>query len=153
MKNIDKHYKLIPMSQITDEAREIAVRWVENLQDAGGIMIEQKHKLASDIMNYAKKYTASIKSVSKMKPIEYLKSIYGEKEFDHINITLNRIAELIDDYNRLVLPQANTDRDMWKMLDQINVIMWESYMIKGRPFGRDEGLKIMKVLEQWAERH
>ena len=48
-----KKYHLIPMSLITDDAREIAVAWVENFQDGGGIMIEQKHKLASDIMNYA----------------------------------------------------------------------------------------------------
>lgn len=51
------------------------------------------------------------------------------------------------------LEKPETERDMWKMLDQINVIMWESYMIKDRPFGRDEGRKIMEVLEQWAERH
>lgn len=53
MKSIDKDYKLIPMSEITDEARMIAVRWVEGYRDAGGIEIQQKHKLASDIMNYA----------------------------------------------------------------------------------------------------
>lgn len=48
---------------------------------------------------------------------------------------------------------SSAERDMWKMLDQINVIMWESYMIKDRPFGKEEGRKIMEVLEQWAERH
>ena len=48
---------------------------------------------------------------------------------------------------------SSSERDMWKMLDQINVIMWESYMIKDRPFGREEGRKIMEVLDQWAERH
>lgn len=49
--------------------------------------------------------------------------------------------------------KSSAERDMWEMLDQINVIMWESYMIKDRPFGRDEGLKIMEVLKQWAERY
>ncbi len=48
---------------------------------------------------------------------------------------------------------GSAERDMWKLLDKINVIMWESYMIKGYPFGRNEGRKIMEVLEQWAERH
>ena len=48
---------------------------------------------------------------------------------------------------------SSAERDMWKMLDQINVIMWESYMIKDRPFGREDGRKIMEVLEQWAERY
>jgi hypothetical protein len=48
-----KDYPLIPMSLITDEAREIAVRWME-CRDRD--WIGQKHKLASDIMNYAIHY-------------------------------------------------------------------------------------------------
>ncbi len=51
-------YKLIPMSEITDEAREIAVVWME-CKDKD--WIGQKHKLASDIMNYAKKYHSEMK--------------------------------------------------------------------------------------------
>ncbi len=53
MKTAD--YKLIPMSEITDKARDIAVAWVENYTPHGSIMpeIAQKQKLASDIMNYA----------------------------------------------------------------------------------------------------
>ncbi len=58
------------------------------------------------------------------------------------------------DGNDAKLPvSGSAERDMWKLLDKINVIMWESYMIKGYPFGRNEGRKIMEVLEQWAERH
>lgn len=45
--------KLIPMEEITDEARELAVIWGENMKDD---FIAQKHKLASDIMNYARRY-------------------------------------------------------------------------------------------------
>jgi phosphoenolpyruvate carboxylase len=41
------------MPEITDEAREIAVRWGDNMKDD---FISQKHKLASDIMNYARRY-------------------------------------------------------------------------------------------------
>lgn len=48
---------------------------------------------------------------------------------------------------------SSAERDMWQLLDKINTIMWESYMIKDRPFGRNEGRKIMEILEQWAERH
>lgn len=44
-------YPLIPMDQITDEAREMSVAWME-CEDKN--WIGQKHKLASDIMNYAK---------------------------------------------------------------------------------------------------
>jgi hypothetical protein len=46
-------YPLIPMSQITDEARKIAVLWAEG---NGYDWIGDKHKLASDIMNYARRY-------------------------------------------------------------------------------------------------
>ncbi len=53
MGTIDNDYKLIPMSEITDEAREIAVRWGDNMKID---FITEKHKLASDIMNYARRY-------------------------------------------------------------------------------------------------
>jgi len=43
-------YPLIPMSEITDEARDIAVIWMEGCDDKD--WIGHKHKLASDIMNY-----------------------------------------------------------------------------------------------------
>lgn len=52
-KTLDNDYKLIPMPDITDEAREIAVRWAEG---NGYDWIGDKHKLASDIMNYARRY-------------------------------------------------------------------------------------------------
>lgn len=45
-------YKLIPLNEISDKARQIAVDWVENFKPIG-FDIRQKHKLASDIMNYA----------------------------------------------------------------------------------------------------
>ena len=50
---IDSDYKLIPLNEITDEAREIAVRWAE-CDDKH--WIGNKHKLASDIMQYARRY-------------------------------------------------------------------------------------------------
>mgnify|MGYP003393464478 CR=1 FL=1 len=57
MKKIDTDYQLIPMADITEDAREIAVRWGENMRDG---FINQKHKLASDIMNYAKHYAVEV---------------------------------------------------------------------------------------------
>lgn len=52
-KEWETDYPLIPMSEITDEAREIAVRWGEEYFP--GIALSEKHKLASDIMNYARR--------------------------------------------------------------------------------------------------
>ena len=43
---------LISMSDITERAKEIAILWVENYQPMG-YDLPGKHKLASDIMNYA----------------------------------------------------------------------------------------------------
>ena len=72
-KTAEEGYELIPMSEITDEAREIAVRWMEcNDKD----WIGQKHKLASDIMNYAKKYAAQ---QSKMPTEEKMKKRQKDK--------------------------------------------------------------------------
>lgn len=50
-KPMDEDYPLIPMKDIDDEARLIAVRWHENATN----LIGDKHKLASDIMNYARR--------------------------------------------------------------------------------------------------
>ncbi len=55
------NYALIPMSEITDEARRIAVAWIDNYKPDGSIInLEQKQKLASDIMNYANEYSSII---------------------------------------------------------------------------------------------
>lgn len=50
-KEMAKDYPLIPMDEISDEARLLAVAWHENATD----WIGDKHKLASDIMNYARR--------------------------------------------------------------------------------------------------
>lgn len=65
---IDTGYDLIPMSDITDEAREIAKRWVGGLSEV--YSIREAHKLASDIMNYAIKYGAEITPVLKSKWVD-----------------------------------------------------------------------------------
>jgi hypothetical protein len=46
------NYKLIPMDKIHDEARKIAVAWVEDYEPSG-FDLPNKHKLASDIQNFA----------------------------------------------------------------------------------------------------
>jgi len=37
-------------------------------------------------------------------------------------------------------------------LEEINTIMWESYMVISRTFDREQGTMIMKELEKWAKR-
>ena len=49
-------YELIPLGKIEPVARKIAVLWVEGFEKTGGIMLNDKHKLASDIMNYGRDY-------------------------------------------------------------------------------------------------
>ena len=44
----------------------------------------------------------------------------------------------------------NKEKKTDQYLEQINNIMWESLMIKGKSFGEKEGLKIMEVLEKWS---
>jgi hypothetical protein len=53
-KNIYNDYQLIPMGEITPEARIIAVKWGDEYFP--GIALSEKHKLASDIMNYARRH-------------------------------------------------------------------------------------------------
>ena len=58
-KAIKSDYPLIKFFDIDDEARLIAVAWVEGFEKIGMMEIEQKHKLASDIMNYTRRKLAS----------------------------------------------------------------------------------------------
>jgi hypothetical protein len=55
-------YKLIPIIDITEEAKHIAIEWCENYVPYGSVMpeIAQKQKLASDIMNYAAAVTKEL---------------------------------------------------------------------------------------------
>ena len=46
---------IVPMLEITKEARELAVAWMVGYEDWMKSDIREKHKLASDVMNYAKK--------------------------------------------------------------------------------------------------
>lgn len=57
---LNKKYRLIPMDEITDDAREIAKRWYDGVSEMNDI--GQKHKLASDIMNYANQQTSELNS-------------------------------------------------------------------------------------------
>jgi calcineurin-like phosphoesterase family protein len=55
----DDNYPIIPMTDIDPEARRLAVEWFES--DVKEIdWIGDKHKLASDIMNYAKKQNQNL---------------------------------------------------------------------------------------------
>jgi len=71
-----KDYKLIPMSEIEEEARRIAILWHENATD----WIGDKHKLASDIMNYADSYASELKqeneTLRNSTPENYLKVLH-----------------------------------------------------------------------------
>jgi hypothetical protein len=77
-------YKLIPMNEITDEARKIAVAWME-CDDKN--WIGQKNKLASDIMNYAENY-------HKNKIAKRNKDLFGE---DIPNIYFKAVTSKNDD--------------------------------------------------------
>jgi len=44
------------------------------------------------------------------------------------------------------------ERDLDECLEDINAIMFNSYCLKGREFGREQGEQIMYVLERWAMR-
>lgn len=55
------NYALTPLSDIDPEARKIAVAWVDGFEKIVGIEIQQKHKLASDIMNYSQSQLSEYK--------------------------------------------------------------------------------------------
>jgi hypothetical protein len=94
LKNLPE-YQLIPLSEIEDDARKIAVVWVEELQDAGGIMLQQKHKLASDIMNYAKAYHQAQQKAHVMTLTDIEKGIHKLDVLDNIKTSATKALQLV----------------------------------------------------------
>ena len=93
-------YKLIPLSDVTEEARTIAVAWCENYQRMG-FDIQQKHKLASDIMNYAarevEQYKRKIEFMLTAKELEYSDDFLNNSEDKHVYGKLCEIRELLEE--------------------------------------------------------
>lgn len=109
-KDFDKDYKLIPMAEITEEARTIAVRWME-CDDKN--WIGNKHKLASDIMNYARRHAA-----------QFTQQEGGEKDF----------AKWLEENTTVIREEKITlyrycDVDGWGnyILDDIYLVFKEKY--------------------------
>lgn len=65
---MENNYTIISLSEITDEARSIAIEWAESV---GLQSIWNKHKLASDIMNYAINYHKAELEKLNAKPVEF----------------------------------------------------------------------------------
>lgn len=40
-----------------------------------------------------------------------------------------------------------------EMLEKINTVMWEGFMVKGVGFSEKDGDKIMQILNDWAEKY
>lgn len=63
-------------------------------------------------------------------------------QMNRLGVENERMKEVQRNYN-----------DLYSIMEDINAIMWESYMIKDRDFGRVQGSKIMSKLNEWADRH
>ena len=61
---------LIPLLDIDPLAREIAINWVTNYKPMG-FDLQGKHKLASDIMNFAKRENASLQDIHNQQVYSY----------------------------------------------------------------------------------
>lgn len=112
-KNIDNDYKLIPMSEITDEAREIAVRWGDG-ELGGYVSIQEKHKLASDIMNYARRHHEKLLKIFNEKL--FLVSFLGNDErgdiVKGIKVFANSSEEAMD-----LIKQVNNSREVYSAIE------------------------------------
>lgn len=91
-KEWESDYKLIPMSEITDEARELSVRWME-CGDKN--WIGQKHKLASDIMNYARRQSAEKDKLIEITHANLLAALEENKKLKE------KVETMTTEYNEL----------------------------------------------------
>ena len=68
-------------------------------------------------------------------------------------ISINEgLLDAMEEYANQVRKEAIDEAQIMRgALENINAIMWNSFMIRGVPFGSVEGKKIMDELEKWAE--
>lgn len=59
-------------------------------------------------------------------------------------------VSMIQKFAELKLKKQATEFN--KLLEEINTIMWESFMVKGKGFTEQDGNKIMQILEKWAKK-
>ena len=97
-KEMQSDYPLISMSDITDEARLLAIAWHENATD----WIGDKHKLASDIINYARRHNQNKSNIYHSRAfgliqgtIKGIKQLGGDADLDGIVKSLNEALELL----------------------------------------------------------
>ena len=97
-------YEIIPLGKIGPIAQRIAVAWVENFRPTGGIMLNHKHKLASDIMNYSKGVSIGFSEWTQRKG--YLFYIKGE-----IWVNTNAVSQTTEQLFEQYLIQQDDNRD------------------------------------------
>lgn len=70
-----------------------------------------------------------------------------------LTVETKYLSELNNVKQNKVIIKEGAEKDMWGMLQEINVIMWESHMIRDVGLKDTDGNKIMQVLNRWAERY
>lgn len=87
--------ELIPFIQINDGPREIAVAWVENYRPYNSSQpeIAQKHKLASDIQNYAIEFADQEKQALKDRIIKLCRQAVADE-----TMSTSTFASILDQF-------------------------------------------------------
>lgn len=112
------------------------------IKDYKNISGEGAYDYISDVNNYINNIEAKLEVTNKL-------LIERQKLLDAIP-ECNIHGKCVPNALEWIEKMKNKNRVLNKSLETINNIMWESYMIKDRDFGRKDGLKIMIELEKWA---
>jgi hypothetical protein len=109
--------------------------------------------------NVLDKYKLMAEIISMDEPTEITNPIKVKNA--RIELAYEKCKEIAEEYATICFKaqeekhkeEMEKSNDLWKMLNEINDIMWQSHMIKGVEFGDKEGDKIMAILEQWATKY
>lgn len=110
-------YPLIPMGEIDQEARLLAVRWVENYEPCG-FDLPNKHKLASDIMNYARRQKQQIADADKLP--SRLIELWEQCQIVYDGVEYNLATSDFEKYIEHVLRNAGKAKDEANEISQEN---------------------------------
>jgi hypothetical protein len=71
-------------------------------------------------------------------------------DFQNYKIDVGEASNKLQDLTKRNDPSY---KDLYKMLEKINTIMWEGFMIKDKGFSKADGFKIMTILNEWANNY
>ena len=74
-------------------------------------------------------------------------AIYNQAQITNVKLWADSWRE---ELHKFAVSSSLRERELNKYLEEINAIMWNTWGVKHNKFDKEEGSKIMSILNRWA---